>query len=158
MATLSILAAREELVQIGGGLDAREQPLRRLYALPHVVQWLEGVLPTLQAFSPTAILTPLEQLDDLFHDFVSGADFSYYERSHSMTPINSGIWELKTEDLRLFGWFHLRNAFIIGNIDTMDRVKTHGLYAGYRSDCERRRDALDLDLPKFIVGLYSDVL
>lgn len=107
---------------------------------------------------PDSELRPTEQVYVLFYDFVSGNDFAYYARSHRMNPIEQGIWELKTEDVRIFGWFHVRCAFVMANIDSMERVKRHGLYAGYHGDCIRRRDALDLDSPKFVRGSYSDVL
>jgi hypothetical protein len=118
--------------------------------------WLEQVLPKVRTISLGFDLTPIQQVDALFHDFVSGADLSYYERSHQMLPVDQGVWELKTLDVRIFGWFPLRAAFIIANIDTMERVKTHRLYSGYRDDCIRRRDTLDLEHPKYLSG--TDVL
>ncbi len=83
---------RGDLIALGGGLNEHEQPERLLYALPHVIQWLDGTLPSLLPFYPETELTPLEQVDDLLHDFVSGADLAYYERSHQMTPLESGVW------------------------------------------------------------------
>ncbi len=157
MATLSILADRKQLVRLGGGLALGEQPLRLLYAFPHVATWLDNSLSTIIPM-PDSELRPTEQVDALFYDFVSGEDFAYYERSHRMKPIDQGIWDFKTEDIRIFGWFHVKCTFVMANIDSMERVKNHGLYAGYRDDCIRRREALDLDPPKFVLGTYSDVL
>src|SRR4051812_2328024 len=105
MATLDDLCDQKRLVKLGGGLDDDEQPERRLYAFPHVIDWLERVLPTLISELGDGSQTPEEQADDLLHLFVSGGDMSFYERSHSMTPAAHGIWELKTPDLRFFGWF-----------------------------------------------------
>jgi len=158
MATIHQLCEAGALVAIGGGLDAHEQPQRLLFALPHVVEWLDQVLPNLEADFHEGRQDPLEQADDLFHDFVSGADFSFYERSHSMRPSDPGVWELKTPDLRLFGWFAAKGVFVIAEINTAFACKQHGLYPGYRGSVIRRRDNLDLDEPKFINGDYQDVL
>lgn len=158
MSTLSELADGAQLVRLGGGLVPPEQSQGRLYAFPHVIEWFENVLPGLEADMGDGRQSPIEQLDDLIHDFVAGANLGYYERSHSMRPEDPGVWELKTPDLRLFGWFNARLTFVVAEIDTAFRCKTHGLYAGYRGSVVRRRDALDLDEPKFITGTYDDVL
>jgi hypothetical protein len=157
MATVAMLASEGQLVRIGGGLDSREQPLRLLYAFPHVAEWLKATLPTERPFYPDTDMTPIEQVDDLFHDFVSGEDMDYYYRCHFMTPLVEGVWELKTLDVRMFGWAHVRCAFVIANIDAMARVKSLGLYTGYRDDTIRRRNLLPLDEPKFVKGGYSSV-
>lgn len=147
---------------IGGGLDDHEQPERLLYAYPHVVEWLDQTLPSLPSDFKDFMqedLSPMEQVDALFHDFVSGENFSYYERSHSMTPLPLGIWELKTTDVRFFGWFHIRKCFVIANVDTKARLlELPGLNGGYRENAVFRRNKLDLDTPKFITGGYVDVL
>lgn len=158
MATLSELCFRQELQTIDCGLEAEEQPLRLVYAFPHVVDWLKNKLRDVEAEMADGLQSPTQQLDDLLHDFASGEDLSYWERSHSMHPDAAGVWELKTADLRLFGWFKSRGIFIVANVDTAMRCKVHQLYAGYRGDCERRRADLDLDPPKHIQGGYSDVL
>jgi hypothetical protein len=161
MATLAILAQRGDLIALGGGLNDDEQPERLLYAFPHVIEWLDKTLPSIRSDFAAFVeqdLSPLEQVDALLHDFVSGADFAYYERSHAMTLLRFGVWELKTLDIRLFGWFYIRACFIIANINTAFQCKEKGLYDGYRNDTGFRRNRIDLDPPKFIVGEYSDVL
>lgn len=158
MATLIELCDAEILIALGGGLDAHEQPERLLYAFPHVVRWLDEVLPYLEPDFHEGKQDPLEQADDLFHDFVSGADFSYYEKSHSMHPTDPGVWELKTPDLRLFGWFVAKGVFVVAEIDSAFRCKQYGLYPGFRNSVVHRRTHLSLDEPKFITGEYDDVL
>lgn len=158
MATIIELCDAGFLVSVGGGLDAHEQPERLLFAFPHIIAWLEHVLPTIEADFHDGKQDPLEQADDLFHDFVSGADFSFYGRSHSMLPTDPGIWELKTPDLRLFGWFAAKGVFVIAEISSAYLCKYHKLYAGFRNSVAYRRDNLDLDEPKFITGDYEDVL
>ena len=141
-------------------MAANEQPVRLMYGFPHVVEWLNNDLPsitTLSADPAEGRQTPLEQVDFLLHEFIGGADLSYYERSHFMEPLDGGIWELKTTDVRFFGWFVCRGIFIAANIDSAYRCKLYPLYEGYKTNTIHRRNLLDLDDPKFIIGGYDDV-
>lgn len=158
MATLIELCERGHLVALGGGLNDHEQPERLLYAFPHVVQWLDEILPDLEPDFHEGKQDPLEQADELLYDFVSGEDFSFYDKSHSMLPTDPGVWELKTRDLRLFGWFASKRVFVVAEINSAFLCKQHDLYRGYRESVIRRRGLLDLDEPKFILGEYEDVL
>ena len=63
-----------------------------------------------------------------------------------------GVWELKSADIRVFGWFYKRDVFIAAAADAAWKIKEYCLYAGYRDQTKRDRDALDLDPPKFIAG------
>src|SRR5262249_17769795 len=88
----------------------------------------------------------------LFVVFCSGETLTFSTQFKPLTHLKDGIWELKTPDLRIFGWFHVKDCFIAGNIDTAFNVKNHNLYAGYAGDVARERDQLDLDNPKFVPG------
>lgn len=165
MATIHRLVDANELIQLGGGLEDWEHPVREMYAFPHVIEWLENVLPRLKPEMAEArshelcgIQSPMEQVDDLIHDFISGGDMDVYERSHCMEPNGAWVWELKTIDVRFFGWFYKRGVFIIANADSTVRCKTYGLYTGYRDDTERRRNNLEIDGPKLQSGGYDHVL
>ena len=136
-----------------------------MYAFPHVIEWLENDLPTLEPklsegriHELGGVQSPKEQLYDLIHDFLVGEDMDVYEKSHCMEPDDVWVWELKTIDIRLFGWFYRRRVFIIANIDSAFKCKLNRLYAGYRDDTERRRCKLDLDEPKFCSGGHTYVL
>ena len=165
MATLTTLTASGALVAIDPWLGPREQPWRRIFATPNVIDWLDNQLPSLEPVMADPLMTggrmdPVEQIDHLFHEFVSGKDLSYYQACHIMSPATRGIWELKTTDLRLFGWFPAKDAFIVAEIESAARLKSiPGLYGGYRDSAVRQRDAMDLDEPKAILGTeYIDVL
>ena len=94
MATISILCSTNQLVPLGGGLDPREQSARLIYALSHVINWLENELEniaSLEAGSNDGRQTAIEQVDFLLHEFISGADLSFYRRSHFMKPFDCGV-------------------------------------------------------------------
>lgn len=158
MATLAELCERGELVMVGGGLEPYEQPMRLLYASPKVIDWFEHVLPDLEPVIDEGRQSPLEQVHDLLHDYVVGADMSYWARSHSMTPEEQGFWELKSPDVRLFGWFVASCKFVIACSGSKADILTYGLNEGYKNQAFWFRDQLDLDEPKYVLGDYSNVL
>ena len=161
MATIETLIQRGSLIRIDVDLDGPEQVFRRLLALPRFGPLMETRLPTFVS-STGAEMTPLEQVDVLFHDFVVGKPLNHGRQFRRITPGKPpgmhGIWELKTIDMRIFGWFAAKACFIAVSGDLADNVKDSHLYAGYRNEAVRFRDQLDLDAPKFVRGGEYDVL
>src|SRR4051794_35413181 len=105
MATLATLEARGALVKIDVPLGSHEMPERLFYARPRVfTRWLDTVLPAEPA-DRGGRQSPAEQMDDLLHRFITGGTLLYWNEFHEMKPIDLGVWELKTVDLRVFGWF-----------------------------------------------------
>lgn len=60
------------------------------------------------------------------------------------------MWELRTPDIRVFGWFPLLDHFIGVVANDATYIKKYRLYEGYIGEVVRYRDHLDLDNPKFI--------
>ena len=96
--------------------------------------------------------TPEQQFDSLTEVYAAGETLTYDRQFKPLVSLGSGIWELKTADLRIFGWFHQRDCFVATNLDLADRIKMYRMYAGYVGEAVRDRDALTLDEPKFIEG------
>jgi len=146
------------LTRIEVELDADEQPQRLLYAHNRVVTWLEEILPNLETdnYVPGA-LRPEDQADALFYQFISGRT-SMHMAPNCLKPEQEGVWELRTHDLRLFGWFWRKGVFIFTAIDQAKRCKDLHLYAGYINQTKHDRENLDLDPPKFAPGGLLDVL
>lgn len=120
-------------------LGFREQAWRILYTSPELREFLTEIV---RGDPPTrweADLTPKEQLFDLFRTFIVGEKLRSDEQFHVMRPDEHAVWELKTPDLRIFGWFLAQDQFagIYGN--WAEDVKAHGLYPGYRDEIVRRR-------------------
>ena len=64
-----------------------------------------------------------------------------------------GVWELKTDDIRVFGWFPRKDCFVGAVADDATRIKTLKLYYGYANVTTKRfLAALDLDHPKCVLG------
>ena len=151
MATLQQLAAAGKLTKLDVPLGRRQQEERVIYLAQDVVEWLRDELPVC-ASSWNIEETPEQQFDSLASIFVAGETITYDTQFKTLRPIERGIWELKTADLRIFGWFHRRDCFVVTRIDTAQRVKDYGLYPGYRDAAVRFRDGLSLDEPKYIQG------
>ena len=147
------LSANGTLVKISVPLGANENVERVLYAYPRFVDWISNELPMIESSIVGLEETPEEQLDALFHDFISGESLAYGNRFKQLQPAQSAIWELKTADLRVFGWFPRKYIFIATAGDEKKRLADiGGLYNGYRDEAKRLRDQLDLDEPKFVPG------
>lgn len=113
---------------------------------------METVLPSLTSFFESEI-TPIEQLDEFMANFCAGEVLTFQRQFRPLVHIDKGVWELKTRDLRLFGWFHKRDCFVCSAIDDATKVKgPPRLYNGYRDQAGHDRDTLDLDEPKFVQG------
>lgn len=136
------------------------QAFREIYLLPAVKTWIENVLYKLEGDGVAGGKNnPAEQLYDHFCEFVSGHNIAnIYWSPKRIRPVSQLVWELRTPDLRVFGWFWKSGIFIVSAIDTSARCKDHDLYGGYRNMCVHSYNSLDLDPPKAIDGDAEDVL
>jgi hypothetical protein len=152
MATLLDLERWGALFRLDAGLDPGVQEFRQIYTSPDLRWWMESTLPGLVS-SWNLELTPLEQLDGLINVFCSGDTLTYGQQFKPLTHVKDGIWELKTADLRMFGWFNRKDCFVGVVADDATRIKTYKLYKGYANVTTAGfRDALDLDEPKYVTG------
>lgn len=158
MPTPQTLVQQGRLEAIEVELDPDELPERLIYAHPRVVRWLEEVLPTLQSdnYVPGA-LRPEEQTDVLLYQLISGQG-QVALPPKCLRPQEDGVWELRTHDLRFFGWFWRPKIFIMTSIEVASRCKELNLYGGHRDQAKHFRDGLDLEPPKFVSGEIEDVL
>jgi hypothetical protein len=151
MATVVELDRQGKLFKLDPALDDDQQEFRVLYASPRLHKWLGEVLPTLGSTWKIE-LSPAEQLDAFMEIYAAGETLTFQRSFYPIAHISNYVWELKTADLRIFGWFTARDCFVGVVADTTDRVKLHNLYHGYAGDVVRFLNALDLDEPKFVPG------
>jgi hypothetical protein len=151
MATLMDLERAGRLQKYDPDLSWREQEYRCVYLLPSAVAWMRDKLP-LEISDLRLERTPEEQVFTFLENFCAGHELWFPRQLHSLRHVDSGVWELKTADVRLFGWFPIRDHFVCSNGDMATRVKDGHLYERYRDEAVQMRDALNLDSPKFIAG------
>jgi hypothetical protein len=161
MATLAKLIEDAIVVRINVELDGR-LPWRELYAYPaqgapnYLLEWLRNTLPGLVSSAVGADDTPEEQLYALVELYVVGERLNLGEMYKPLHPHADGVWELRTTDTRLFGWFHRKDCLIVVFADETERIHKYSLHASYRNEIVRLRNALDLDEPKFVAGVEED--
>ena len=151
MATVLDLESSGQLFRIDPALGPKEQEWRSIYVLPRLRKWLEETLPGLES-TWNIEQTPAEQLDAFIEEFCAGRPLTFGWQFKPIRHIRDGIWQLKTADLRVFGWFQSKDTFIGSSANLADVIKRSGLYAGYRDEAVRSRDKLDLNEPKFVPG------
>jgi hypothetical protein len=76
-----------------------------------------------------------------------------------LEPHAEHVWELKTIDVRLFGWLATKGTIILVCGTLKENVKNYKLYAPFIQEVIAFRDALDLNPPKVITGVrYHEIL
>jgi hypothetical protein len=151
MATLIELENEKEVYKLDPALSWREQEMRCIYALPRVREWIEEVLPSVVSDRFTEE-DPMMQVDSLLSEFCRGDPLPINQKFRALVHLGDGVWELKTADVRLFGWFYRKDCFVISDCDTKHRLLKYNLYKQYCIQSVRFRDGLNLDSPKFVEG------
>jgi hypothetical protein len=140
------------LSKLDPDLPQGKKEIRFIYASPVLRTWIENDLPGLES-TWNIELTPQEQLQAFVEEvFCPGEPLTYDWQFKPLTHIQDGIWELKTADLRMFGWFYEKNCFIGSAANLTDTVKRLRLYRPYAEEAVRLRGNLDLNAPKFVPG------
>jgi hypothetical protein len=97
-------------------------------------------------------------MDDLLSKWIAGAPMRYGRMFQDLMPSRHEVWEMKTADLRVFGWVYRPRVFIAALLDYADWYKPPTQIKSYNEARDRvvaLRDALDLDEPKFATGTYD---
>ena len=143
--TIATLIEAGAIIRIEVELAPREQPTRLLFGTPGFIRWLEERVNSDDKSPLLADSTPAEQLDNLFYTFISGRPLIYSRQFRSVRAEKNAVWELKTPDLRIFGWFMMRDCFVAAFGDWTNHVKDHDLYRGYRIEVRRLRRELQVE-------------
>ena len=151
MATLARLEQDGDLLKWEEALPPRQQEERLLYIFPRLQDWLQNTLPACVSCWNLEE-TPNQQVYALVTVFVAGETLLFGHQFSPLRPIGKGAWELKTADVRIFGWFPVKDCFVAVSADEAWRVKDSKLYPAFRDEVVRFRDGLPLDEPKFVEG------
>lgn len=136
---------------------AWSNPCRYIYAAPGFASWFQDVLPTLPT-NRGRNLSPPEQVNEGFYEFVVGHEMIYGEDCRKLEPVGEHVWELKTTDVRVFGWFPRRSTFVAVAGAMKKNLKKFKNYQPFIASVVTFRDALPLDDPKLLTGGPADVL
>ena len=161
MATLSNLLEDKALVRVTIRLKRGQFHDRKLYAFPECVEWMRSEVPNLVTGRINAAMTPLEQLRERLRQWMAGEPMRDGPWFHDIEPKEHGIWELKTADLRVFGWMYRPRTFIAvrgGYADDYKEPTKNKTYADERRYVIAVRDGLPLDAEKFVLGDFDDLV
>lgn len=159
MATLLDLCepSSSALERLDPGFEDGTQEFRCICANQKFRQWVTNDLPGMSSALGLES-SPEEQLFDIVQLFCSDEILTYGEHFKSLQCRGQGVWELRTlrtttkvtPDLRVFGWFPLKDHFVAVVANDATYIKRHSLYEGYIGEVVRFRNQLNLDEPKFI--------
>ncbi|UWQ40064.1 hypothetical protein K3718_10815 [Leisingera aquaemixtae] len=132
---------------------------RIIYIGPNAGEWIHANLKALKADGYfEGVEQPREQLADVFRRVMTGEKINDF-RPKTLWEHPEWIHELRTADLRIFGWFWRKNHFIVGEVGTKSDLAAGKVsYSGYLESCRAFRKTLDLEEPKFIEGDIDDIL
>jgi len=161
MATFDRLIEQKTLIRVTVQLSRDQFHERKFYALPACLKWMRDEVPKMNAGRLASAFTPGEQLNERLRQWMSGDPMRYGRMFHDLQPASDAVWELKTADLRIFGWMYRDREFI----------GTHGAYADdFKEPTKRRnysderravvaaRDSLPLDGVKFVTGDFDELV
>jgi hypothetical protein len=159
MSTIDGLIRSGAFARIEIELAVGEQPVRLIFGTPDFIDWLRTLLEGAEPEHRLGDTTPAEQVDQLFHAFISGKPLNHLRQFRFIRAEKNAVWELKTPDVRIFGWFLQRDCFVGVFGDWADRVKDHDLYRGYRIAIRRVRRELGVEDNLCVKGISpSDVI
>ena len=128
---------------------------RQISLAPDGVVWLTTILPTETADAGRKI-TPLEQIEQIFHDYITGKVMAYDTQRKRLEPDANFVWEFKTPDVRVFGWLPRKRHFIVVTGQMKRNLKPRKLYKSYIQQVVAFRDGLKLDPPKQLEGIRQN--
>jgi hypothetical protein len=156
MPTITDLVDSGAIIKIDVELAPRDQPLRLLYGTPQFIEWLQELLRGDEPSQRLGQTSPAEQIDDLFHSFLSGEPLIFTRQFRVVRAEENAVWELKTPDIRIFGWFMAKDCFVAVFGNWADTIKDHDLYRGYRIAIRRLRRELGVDATLCVRGVEPD--
>jgi hypothetical protein len=138
---------------------------RYVYGSKDFIAWANAQLP---GIVPERVEsgTAAEQLEAEFYGFRDGLGLAYGTDIRCLEtavgclePLELGVWELKTPDIRLFGWFPDVNYFVVHSGAEKRKLPLKRDYAPFIAEIVRFRQSLVSFLPNHIIGgRLSDVI
>ena len=157
MATLVELAGPDGPVEkLDVALEDDQQEFREIYISQRLKAQLSNDLPTMASLWGVEQQSPLQQVDARTAAFVAGEPLSFDTQFNVLKPHRHGVWEIKTADVRIFGWFVRKDCFVGVVMHDATFVKKHDLYLGLVGEVIRFRNSINLDEPKFVAGEHPN--
>lgn len=122
---------------------------RYIYSSSVFLEWNNPVL--LGGISSSHDNDPISvQLASELLYFCSGGILSDRQEIRCLDPKANAVWELKTPDLRLFGWFPHKNYFILHHCEVKSLLMDYGAYQPHIEAVVQYRESLAHILPEYV--------
>lgn len=164
--TFAALVKQGRLIEFEKDADDHRQPERCLYFKPETKQWIDELPHEKDAYL-AAELPPHRARGSLHLDaqafrvldrFVYDAEF-FRGDIPRIKPQSLGVYEIKTDSLRIFGAFHCPHVFICAAADYKRVLKGHGdLVAAHRKAVVDFVRSLPLPEPKIDLRDVNELL
>jgi hypothetical protein len=134
---------------------------RKIYAYPECLEWMRKEIPKMITGRVASASTPKEQFIERMRQWMSGDPMAYGRMFHDMSPTSDNVWEIKTADLRIFGWMYRPRKFIAvrgGYADDYKEPTKIKTYADERRKVVKARGGLPLDGNKYAEGKFDELV
>jgi len=161
MPTFDKLLEDKVIIRVTVPLRRGEFHERKFYAFPLCLDWMRKDVPNMTTGRCQSPLSPKEQLEQRLRQWMSGATIVHERMFNDMLPHDKHVWEMKTADLRLFGWVYQPKAFIALCGGYADDYKEPTKTKNYADDVKAvvaARHLLPLDGPKFATGDFDELV
>jgi hypothetical protein len=161
MPTFDTLVQQGTIIRVRLRLGRGQFDERELYALPDCLKWMKTEVPSMVTGRVQSHFTPSEQLITRLLQWITGKPMAYGRMFQDMLPKSDEVWELKTADLRIFGWMYRSRKLIAvcgGYADHYKEPTKTKYYADDRQTVVDARNALPLDGNKFVTGAFDDLV
>jgi hypothetical protein len=134
---------------------------REFYAMPSFMRFLQEILPTLERGVLDANETPRQQMDSVLRRWNAGKPMRRGRAFSTLDPTRYSVWEMKTADLRIFGWLYRPRVFVAAFVGFADDYKKQNgqppkeSYSAARIRVMWLRGTLPLDPPLYVIGDYD---
>lgn len=141
MATLKRLVESGVLEPIQWPFLGMQKAARAMYGTVEFVEKANAIDEWLK--KPNEDRSPYEQFLAIMNKYFRGWRMNIspdWDDVKSLTPHENGIWELRTEGLRILGWFVKRDHFVAHGLYDKDEIADHGLTTGLANAAAYHRD------------------
>lgn len=141
-------------------LQANEMPEGKIYLKGSVINWLECVLPEAESRRRRMVL-PYLQIAELIKRVIVGDSIETDSEDAEVKPISEekyGLFELRTKDVRIVGWFTQRRIFVGAIGFLRDNAADLGDFEEIKNKVFKAREAAPARFRKFVKGGLRDVI
>jgi hypothetical protein len=156
MATLEQLESGGQISRHDAELETWELSKRMISFTSNFGKWLSQLKSAPKKRGRT--LTPFEEINQSFFAFVMGKPMAFGVDYRKLEPHGNHVWEFKTLEMRVFGWFPRKAHFLAVCGEFKDNLPNNKAYKPFIEQVIKFREALALDEPKAILGVGKDAV